>query len=186
MTTAIHAEAVKPAKKTPAAPKAKAVEKKPAKAAKAATTKKAAAKPAAKAKPATKAASAPRKAAKAKAPAAPQGVRCMVANRPGSGVLLFAYTEAAIQLLGMYDGAEVEKAMLAKVMGQTAINYHVAKATLKRQDNGRYVLTVAGKAFFKERATRAVSTDLAGWLSVLSTGEADGNVVKNPDMLTAI
>jgi len=154
----IHAEATKPAKKAAAKPVAKA-----------ATTKK----PAAKAKVAPKA-------------KAPKGIKCMVANRPGSGVLLFAYTEAALQLLGMYEGAEVEKAVLAKVMGLTAISYHTAKATLVRLDNGRYALTKAGKAFFAERATKAIAADLKGWTKVLSTGKADGVVVKNPDMLTAI
>lgn len=160
-TQVIHAEATKPAKKAAV----KAVAAKPA-------VKKAAAK-----KPAVKAAP------KAKAP---KGIKCMVANRPGSGVLLFAYTEAALQLLGMYDGAEVEKATLAKVMGQTAISYHTAKATLVRLDNGRYALTKAGKAFFAERACKAIAADLKGWTKVLSTGKADGVVVKNPDMLTAI
>lgn len=179
-TTAVHAE--KPAKKTaakPAAPKAA----KPAKEVK---------KPAAK-KPAVKAATKPatkKPAAKKQAPVAPKaphGVRCMVANRPGSGVLLFAYTEAVLRLLGMYEGAEVEKAMLAKVMGQTAISYHTtAKINMKRLENGRYILTASGKAFFAERAVRANSADVEGWISVLSTGQADGVVVKNPDMLTAI
>lgn len=171
MTTAIHAEATKSAKKAPAKKPAAKVEK-PAKAAAAAK------------KPAKK--------APAKKPAAPEvkapaGVRCMVANRPGSGVLLFAYTEAALRLLGMYDGAEVEKATLSKVMGPTAIQYHTTtKASMTRLDNGRYILTVAGKAFFAERAGRAAQADIEGWISVLSTGQADGLVVKNQDMLTAI
>ena len=129
------------------------------------------------AKPATK------KATKAKAP---KGVKVMVVNRPGSGVLLFAYSEAALQLLGMYDGAAVEKQMLAKVMGLTAISYHTAKGTLVRGDDGRYSLTRAGVAFFTERKAKAAAADIKGWLSVLSTGKADGTIVKNPDMLVAI
>ena len=174
MTTAIHAEVTKPAKKAakPAAPKT-APAKKPAapKAAKPAPAKKPAAK----------------KATKPAAPKAPHGVRCMVANRPGSGVLLFAYTEAVLRLLGMYEGAEVEKSMLAKVMGNTAISYHTtAKINMARLENGRYILTASGKAFFAERAIRANAADVEGWISVLSTGQADGVVVKNPDMLTAI
>lgn len=186
MTTAIHAEATKPAAKKPAAKKPAAPKEAPAKEAKKPAAKKPAAKPAAKAaKPATKKPAA--KKAAATAPKAPHGVRCMVANRPGSGVLLFAYTEAVLRLLGMYEGAEVEKAMLAKVMGQTAITYHTtAKINMQRLDNGRYILTASGKAFFAERAARAVQADIEGWLSVLSTGQADGVVVKNPDMLTAI
>lgn len=183
MTTAIHAEAVKPAKKTPAA--------KPA--AKAATDKKAAkAKPAGGKAATAKAATKPAKKPAAKKPSAPKvkapvGVRCMVANRPGSGVLLFAYTEAALRLLGMYEGAEVEKVMLMRVMGNTAIQYHTtAKINLVRLDNGRYVLTASGKAFFAERATRAAQADIDAWVSVLSTGQADGHAVKNQDMLTAI
>ena len=144
--------------------------------------KKAAAKPAVKAAaPAVKKAA--KKAAKAKAP---KGIKVSVVNRPGSGVLLFAYTEAALQLLGMYDGAAVEKQLLAKVMGLTAISYHTAKGTLARGDDGRYSLTRAGLAFFTERKAKAAAADIKGWVSVLSTGKADGTIVKNPDMLVAI
>lgn len=145
-------------------------------------TKKAAAKAAA---PKAKAAAKPvaKKAVKAKAP---KGVRCSVVNRPGSGLLLFAYTEAALQLLGMHKGATIEKATLIKVMGQTAISYHTTKGTLARGDDGRYSLTVAGKAFFAERATKAADADIAAWLTVLSTGKVDGRVAKNQDMLIAM
>ena len=135
------------------------------------------------AKPAVKAAPVAKKAAKAKAP---KGIKVSVVNRPGSGTLLFAYTEAALQLLGMYDGAAVEKQLLAKVMGLTAISYHTAKGTLVRGDDGRYSLTRAGLAFFTERKAKAAAADIKGWVSVLSTGKADGTIVKNPDMLVAI
>jgi hypothetical protein len=179
--TTTHADLItKPAKKAAkpaapkAAPKAPAAKKAPApKAAKPAAAKKPAAK-----KPAKE---------KAAAPAAPKGVRCMNANRPGSGVLLFAYTEAVLRLLGMYDGAEIEKNLLMKVMGLTAIGYHTTqKANMQRLDNGRYVLTACGKAFFAERAGRAVAADVEGWIEVMSTGQADGRLVKNQALLTAI
>lgn len=145
-------------------------------------------------KPAAKKAAAPKAKAAAK-PAvkkatrakAPKGVKVQVVNRPGSGVLLFAYTEAALQLLGMYKGAEVEKHMLMRVMGLTAIAYHTTqKSNMVRLDNGKYILTDAGKAFFTERKGKAAEADIQGWMTVLSTGVADGVVVKNQAMLVAI
>lgn len=173
MTTAIHAEATKAVKKPAKAKAAPAA--KPA--VKAATAKKPA-------KAATKAPSKPRA---PKAPAAPTGVNVQVANRPGSGVALFAYTEAVLNALGMYDGKGVEKAKLLRVMGQTAITYHTAqKASMVRGDDGLYRLTVAGVAFFKERSAKASAADVQAWLYVLATGRADGVVCKNQDMLSAI
>jgi hypothetical protein len=177
--TTIHADLItKPAKKAakPAAPKA---------APKAPAAKKAPAPKAA--KPAAKKPAAKKAAKEAPAAPAPKGVRCMNANRPGSGVLLFAYTEAVLRLLGMYEGAEIEKTLLMKVMGLTAIGYHTTqKANMQRLDNGRYILTACGKAFFAERAGRAVAADVDGWIEVLSTGQADGRLVKNQALLTAI
>jgi hypothetical protein len=189
MATTTHAPltARKPRAAKPAAPVADVVETeaatKPAKGGKKPAAAKAA-KPAT--KPAKKASGKKPQAEKPQAPAAPKGVKCMVANRPGSGVLLFAYTEAVLQLLDMYAGAEIEKATLSKIMGATAIQYHTNKCTLARLDNGRYILTSAGKAFFAERAGRAVAADVAAWIQVLSTGQIDGVVAKNQDMLTAI
>lgn len=169
MTTATVIHAVKPSKKTAAKPaKAKAA-------------------PVAKEATAKKPAKAPSKPRAPKAPAAPTGVNVQVANRPGSGVALFAYTEAVLNALGMYDGKGVEKAKLLRVMGQTAITYHTAqKASMVRGDDGLYRLTVAGVAFFKERSAKASAADVQAWLYVLATGRADGVVCKNQDMLSAI
>lgn len=168
MTTANVIHAVKPATKK--ATKAGAPKDVVKKAAKVATP----------AKPAVKKA--------AKKPAkAPVTVTVQVANRPGSGVALFAYTEAVLNLLGMYDGKGVEKAKLLRVMGQTAITYHtMQKASMVRGDDGLYRLTVAGQAFFKERSAKASQADVQAWIYVLETGRADGVVCKNQDMLSPI
>jgi hypothetical protein len=142
-----------------------------------------------KTKTAAKAVKAPavKKAGKAKAAPAPlRGVHYTITNRPSSGVILFAYTEAALNLLGMYDGVSVEKAKLAKVMGLTAIGYHVNKGTLQRDEDGRYSLTSQGVAFFQERATRAQAAHIDMFTTMMQTGTIAGAVYKNDDQVIAI
>jgi hypothetical protein len=136
------------------------------------------------AKPAKAKASAKKPTAKAKAPA--KGVSYTIANRPSSGVLLFAYTQAMLNLLDMYNGAEVEKATLAKIMGQTAIAYHTTKGTMARLDNGRYTLTSVGVAFFSERATRAQSAHIEMFTTMARTGDIVGDIYKNNDQVMKI
>lgn len=162
-TTTQAQEVKKAAKRAPKAAAAPAVKPAKAKAAKAVK------KPTAKAKP-----------------AAPKGIAYTITNRPSSGVLLFAYTQAALSLLDMYNGAAVEKAMMAKVMGLTAISYHVGKGTMQRGDDGKYSLTAQGIAFFTERATRAQSAHVAMFSTMMQTGDIVGAVYKNNDQVLKI
>lgn len=174
--THAQAEVTKPVKAT-RAPAKKAAEKAATKPATKAPAKAKAAKPATK-KPA--------KAAKAVVAPAPQGVAYTITNRPSSGVLLFAYTESALRLLGMYDGEAQEKAKLSKVMGATAISYHVNKGTMVRRDDGKYELTSAGVAFFEERATRAQEKHVEMFTTMMTTGDIVGDTYKNNDQVIKI
>lgn len=102
-----------------------------------------------------------------------------ITNRPASGVILFAYTEAALQLLGMYDGKAIHPSMIKKVMGETAIRYHLGKGTFEKDDSGKLCLTTAGKAFFAERNLKAQEEHVAAFRNMMITGEQDGIINKN-------
>lgn len=107
-------------------------------------------------------------------------------TRPASGKLLQAHTEAALQFFGMYDGAQVAKKELVKVMGATAVAYHLGNATRNMIDTeGKISLTAIGRGTFTARQAGLDEKATAAYLSILKTGKADGNYVKNQDLIFA-
>jgi hypothetical protein len=164
MATTTHAQATKPAKKAAAK--------------KAAAPKTAAAKTA----PAKKAA---KKAAAPKAIVRPT-IAYTITNRPSSGVVLFAYTEAALELLGMQEGVAVPASTIKKVMGATALRYHLDKQTFAQDDSGKVTLTNAGKAFFAERKVKAQADHVELFKNMMITGTIAGDLYKNDDQVVAI
>lgn len=172
MATATHAQETKVTGKKATATKA------PAKPVKKASAKAAAAKPAPKA---------PRK-AKAKAPAAPvrPEVRFTICNRPSSGVILFAYTQAALDLLGMLEGVAVPARKITQVMGATALRYHLDKQTFAKNDSGDIVLTPAGVAFFAERNTKAAPDHIEAFKRMMIEGVEDGVINKNAQQVVEL
>jgi len=173
MATVTHAQETKVTAKKAAATKAAA------KPAKKATAKKAEAKPAA-----TKA---PRK---AKAKAAPVEAKPVIGfticNRPSSGVILFAYTQAALELLGMLEGEAVPSAKITAVMGATALRYHLAKQTFAKNDSGDIVLTNAGVHFFAERNQKAAKDHVEAFRRMMVEGVEDGVINKNANQVVAL
>ncbi len=107
-------------------------------------------------------------------------------TRPASGKLLQAHTEAALQFFGMYDGAQVAKKELVKVMGATAVAYHLGNATRNMADtDGKISLTAIGRGTFTARQAGLDEKATAAYLSILKTGKADGNFVKNQALIFA-
>jgi len=152
--------------------------------------KKAAAKKAAAPKTAA-AKTAPAKKAASKKAAAPKAIvrptiAYTITNRPSSGVVLFAYTEAALELLGMQEGIAVPASTIKKVMGATALRYHLDKQTFAQDDSGKVTLTNAGKAFFAERKVKAQADHVELFKTMMITGTIAGDLYKNDDQVVAI
>ena len=133
----------------------------------------------------------PAKKAAAKKPAAPKAIvrptiAYTITNRPSSGVVLFAYTEAALELLGMQEGIAVPASTIKKVMGATALRYHLDKQTFAQDDSGKVTLTVAGKAFFADRKVKAQADHVELFKNMMITGTIAGDLYKNDDQVVAI
>lgn len=168
---------------------------KPAKASKAPA--KAKAKPAAKAaaKPATKAAPKAKTAAK---PGASKAQKVKAASaaayfihpqfRPVAGARLNAHTEAVLAYFGLYGkGAKVQRRELARVMGETAVGYHLRQTrNFVEVEKGVIALSEVGRLAFQARQG-AVDADLMqGFLAVFRTGKAqEVTQVKAEFILTA-
>jgi hypothetical protein len=126
-----------------------------------------------------------------KKPSAPKAVvrpsiGFTITNRPSSGVVLFAYTEAALDLLGMHDGVAVPASTIKKIMGATALRYHLDKQTFAQDDSGKVTLTGAGKAFFAERKVRAQADHVEMFKTMMVSGTIAGALYKNDDQVVAI
>lgn len=91
--------------------------------------------------------------------------------RPKAGTLLFAYTQAVIELLGLEKKA-VDKIALRKAWGETAVIYHSRNENLEGNDNGALKLSAKGRAFFEARMTEnAVSRELVeAYIACMTTG----------------
>lgn len=137
------------------------------------TRKRAAAKPAAKKATATKTARKPVSKIK----------HFLVTGRPVSGANLQAFTAAWMSLTGMDKGKAVEKALIEKVAGATAIAYHVKTGRLQNKD-GLLSLTDGGKLHFQARQPEEET--VKAWQSILTTGKPDGKMIKNAAMIAAI
>lgn len=139
-------------------------------------TAKTAGKPAAVAKPAAvKPAAKPAK----PAAAAPLGFAVRDGYRPGAGRLLFAYTQAWLDVSGLTAGKTIARADLVKVAGQTAVAYHTGRTGTLSDNKGAISLTDSGAAFFKARGADQKAVD--AFSTVLRTGCMDETVgVKVP------
>jgi hypothetical protein len=110
------------------------------------------------------------------------GVKFQVTiGRPSSGRPLYGYTEAVLQLLGMYNGKHATREQLNKIMGSTAVGYHLTKTcTFEMTENG-ITLSEHGKLFFgTRRETKMLDEqDVKDWTGIMTTGQPDGRLIKN-------
>lgn len=106
--------------------------------------------------------------------------------RPTAGRALFAYTEALLQLLGMYKGGAADRKALTDLMGSTAVAYHIKNGNLNKTTKG-IELSVDGINAFKARAVEGKfdPKDVEGFTAILTTGQADNRLVKNQGMIKA-
>lgn len=158
------------------------------KAAPKAAPKKAATEAKAPAKAAVKAVTKPAKAkaaTKAKAPKKGATVKFVMVNRPASGGHLLAYTQAVLTLTGLDQGAAVPKAQLRKIMGDTAIRYHIDKGTLS-QAEGSISVTDAGAFSFGDRLAKIDQSLVDAYMEVMTKGEPVESVCKNKANILAL
>ncbi len=111
------------------------------------------------------------------------------AVRPSAGRLLKAYTQAVLELLGMNAGKAYDRATLQAIMGNTAVAYHV-------QTTGVFAATPAGirlceyigNDFIAQRIEKGQvdQKDVEDFKAILTTGKADGRLVKNPAFIKAL
>lgn len=115
----------------------------------------------------------------AKPAAAPLAFAVRDGYRPGAGRLLFAYTQAWLDVSGLSKGKTIARADLVKVAGQTAIAYHTGRTGTLADNKGQISLTDSGAAFFKARGVDQKAVD--AFSTVLRTGCMDETVgVKVP------
>ena len=129
----------------------------------------------AKGKPAAKTTQAPA------APAPTLAYTLIDGFRPTAGGRLFAHTMAVFQLTGLLDGKHAPSSTLTRALGNTAMAYHAGK--FETTPAGK-TLTPAGLAFFNARGHNAEWR--ARFVSVLSTGKPDGDMVKNESGIKAL
>lgn len=101
----------------------------------------------------------------------------IITGRPGNGHDLFTYTAAWFELFGIMDGKAIDKKLADKIAGSTAINYHIAKGRFAL-DGGQIKLTAGGLNHFAPRVDVVNVTDKAAWKKILTTGKADGRLIK--------
>jgi len=120
------------------------------------------------------------------APKAPAGLNFTLMNRPSSGALLFAFTDAVLTESGLAKGAAVAKAALIKAMGATAVRYHADKGTFVSDDKGGIKLSAGGHAFFALRQGKFDPAVSAAYSVLITSGVADPLVCKNKDLIAKI
>ena len=124
--------------------------------------------------------------AKPAAKASGKGARFFIScGRPVSGSGLHAHTEAFFQIYGMHKEQGAPKATAQRVLGATAVNYHKGNARFEERD-GKIFLTKAGLNHFAARVAAIDSAMVKAFVSVLTTGKADGVAVKVQDNIAAI
>jgi len=104
--------------------------------------------------------------------------------RPMSGAALYAHTAAVIDLLNMRKGAKIPRATLTKILGETAVKHHLTKTGMFDIDERGVYLSALGMV-----NPHWVSTDpelTAACVKVLTTGQPDGQIVKNPIGIKAL
>lgn len=118
-------------------------------------------------------------------PAAKSGIKFVIKPtfRPGSGRNLASFTAAWIALSGMQNGATVPSALVRRIAGDTAFSHHKRLGNFEATPDG-VKLTDQGEFHFSDLSTnRNIKTDpelVKAYMSVMSTGKPDGNVIKNP------
>lgn len=105
---------------------------------------------------------------------APLGFAVRDGYRPGAGRLLFAYTQAWLDVSGLTAGKTIARADLVKVAGQTAVAYHTGRTGTLSDNKGAISLTDSGAAFFKARGADQKAVD--AFSTVLRTGCMDETV----------
>lgn len=99
--------------------------------------------------------------------------------RPKAGRVLQAHTEAAIRLLGMYKkGAKVQRAALSRVVGDTAISYHIKNGSFESPEQGLIAFTDMGREAFAARVPGLDEGLVGEFLALFQTGKAGEKVTK--------
>ena len=118
----------------------------------------------------------------APAPAATLGYFVNI-GRPTAGARLFAHTAAFLALSGMADGKAYPRAKATQVIGPVAVKYHMGNGNIEATEDG-LILSERGKAEFGKRKTDPEM--LKAYTGILSTGKADGSIVKSDSHIKAI
>lgn len=136
----------------------------------------------AKATPAKKAGAATKGAPKA----AKSAIGYTLMQRPSSGGKLYAFTDAVLRLTGMSKGKAVNKALLTKIIGATAVRYHLAATmAFTTNDKGDIILSAGGKEFFATRAGKFSADDSTAYESILTTGQPN-DLCKSANMINKV
>lgn len=106
------------------------------------------------------------------------------AARPGFGKALFAHTHAALTVAGMLAPSRpaVPRNMVTTIMGQRAVNYHVAQGNFEDAADHGIRLSSAGYSTFRDRASRLDAKLANGFVGLFldgntgDTGIAKANV----------
>lgn len=106
-------------------------------------------------------------------------------NRPTAGARLFAHTAAFLALSGMSEGKAYPRGKATQVIGPVAVKYHLdpKQGNFEATENG-LVLTEKGKITFSAR--KVDPEMLKAYRGILSTGKADGSIVKSDAHIKAI
>jgi hypothetical protein len=129
---------------------------------------------------------APKAKAPAKATASGKGALYFIsANRPASGGLLYAHTEAFLRIYSMHKNGGAPLATARRVMGDTAINYHVSNGRFEKRD-GKVYMTESGKIQFSSRLGSIDEEAVKAFMGVMITGKPDGSYVKAAGAITKI
>lgn len=130
---------------------------------------------------------APAKKTSAKKPAASgKGAHYFIScGRPAAGAALHAHTEAFFQIYSMHKAGGAPIATAQRVMGASAVNYHVSNARFEKRD-GKVYLTPAGKNHFAARLGGIDGELVKAYISVMTTGKADGVAVKVQDNIAPV
>lgn len=117
-----------------------------------------------------------------------QGLNFYVSVRPEDiNSILFAFTQAWLELTNVMNGAAVNKKALEQVIGTSAVSYHKRKGNFE-QDGYNLVLTAKGLNHFSYRimAGKVQEKDVDAWKQILGQGKPDGNIIKSPAVIFPI
>jgi len=111
---------------------------------------------------------------------------CMLQGfRPMSGQSLFAHTAAFFKLSGMSETKAVPNALVSRVMGSTAVRYHLKQTGFFDQTERGLVHSATGREYFTK--IRATNPELvAACVEILTTGKPNDKICKNPVGIKAL